>query len=196
MRNIITISRPFGAGGGVIGRKVADRLGYYYCDRDIIIQSAMKSTQLAPEDFREYDEKLPISLGFGQSLFEFYNRPTSDKIFEAQREAIISIGEKRNCVIVGRNSNIILKEFDHSLHVFVTASDYFRINLLKERMPGATESEIRARMRSVDKARKKSCSYYTHTAFGDAAQYDLCLKSSKLGIDKCVDVICDLAQTI
>ena len=41
MRNIITISRPFGAGGGVIGRKVADRLGYYYCDRDIIIQSAM-----------------------------------------------------------------------------------------------------------------------------------------------------------
>ena len=80
--------------------------------------------------------------------------------------------------------------------IFADLPVFFRINLLKDRIPDATESEIRARMRSVDKARKKSCSYYTHTAFGDAAQYDLCLMSSKLGIDKCVDVICDLAQTV
>ena len=40
MKNIITISRLFGAGGGQIGRAVAERLGYYYCDKDIIIQSA------------------------------------------------------------------------------------------------------------------------------------------------------------
>lgn len=194
MKNIITISRPFGAGGGAIGRAVADRLGYYYCDRDIIIQSAMKASHLEIEYFREYDERLPLSLGFGQSLFEFYNRPTSDKIFEAQREAILSIGEQRNCVIVGRNSNVILKEFDHSLHVFITASDYFRINHLKERMPDSTEKEIRDRMKSVDKARRKSCAYYTHTEFGSASEYDLCLKSSTLGIDKCVDIICDIAR--
>ena len=193
MRNIITISRPFGAGGGSIGRKVADRLGYYYCDKDIILQSALKSSHLEIDYFRKYDEKLPHNMGFGQSLFEFYNRPTSEKILEAQKEAILSIGEKRNCVIVGRNSNVFLKEFDHSLHVFITASDYFRIKNLKERMPDSTEREIKERMRSVDKARRKACAYYTHTEFGDANQYDLCLKSSTLGIDKCVDIICDIA---
>jgi len=194
MKNIITISRSFGSGGGQIGRKVADRLGFYYCDRDIILQSALKSSHLEIDYFREYDEKLPFSMGFGQSLFDFYNRPTSDKIFEAQREAILSIGERRNCVIVGRNSNFILKEFDHSLHVFVSASDYFRVNHLKSRMPDASEAEIKEKMRSVDKARKKSCAYYTRTEFGQASQYDLCLKSSTLGIDKCVDIICDLAE--
>lgn len=195
MKNIITISRLFGAGGGQIGRAVAERLGYYYCDKDIIIQSALKSDHLEIEYFREYDERLPLSLGFGQSLFEFYNKPTSDKIFEAQKKAILTIGEKRNCVIVGRNSNVILKEFDHSLHVFISASDFFRIKNLKERMPDSTEKEIKEKMKTVDKARRKSCAHYTGTEFGAASQYDLCLKSSTLGIEKCVDIICEIAQS-
>ena len=33
MKKIITISREFGAGGGEIGRKVAERLGYHYYDK-------------------------------------------------------------------------------------------------------------------------------------------------------------------
>ncbi len=194
MKNIITISRMFGAGGGIIGREVANRLGYYYCDRDIILQSAMKSGHLEPQYLREYDEKLPRSFGFGQSLFDFYNRPLSERIFEAQKKAILSIGEKRNCVIVGRNSNVILKEFDHTLHVFVSATDFFRVRNLKNHMPESTEKEIREKMKSVDKARSKSCAYYTDTRFGDAKEYDLCLKSSTLGIDKCIDIICQIAQ--
>lgn len=197
MRNIITISRPFGAGGGQIGKAVAQRLGYYYCDRDIIIQSALKSSRLSNlevEYFREYDEKIPLDFGFGQSLFDFYNRPMSDKIFEAQKEAILEIGDQRNCVIVGRNSNVILKEFDHSLHVFITATDFFRINNLRSQMPDCSDKEILEKIRSVDKARKRACAHYTKTEFGAASEYDLCLKSSTLGIDRCIDIICELAQ--
>ena len=36
MKKIITISREFGAGGGEIGRKVAERLGYHYYDKDFV----------------------------------------------------------------------------------------------------------------------------------------------------------------
>ena len=32
MKKIITISREFGAGGGQIGKAVAERLGYFYLD--------------------------------------------------------------------------------------------------------------------------------------------------------------------
>ena len=46
MKKIITISREFGAGGGQIGKAVADRLGYYYLDKDMIIRSAMESSNL------------------------------------------------------------------------------------------------------------------------------------------------------
>ncbi|MCR5674779.1 MAG: cytidylate kinase-like family protein [Lachnospiraceae bacterium] len=194
MKKIITISREFGAGGSQIGTAVAKRLGYYYMDKDFIIRSAVESSDLTPQDFRIYDEKVPANFGFGQSLFNFYNKPLDVRLFEAQRTAIIKAAEAGNCVIVGRNANIILKEFDYTLHVFVAASQYFKLNNLRGKMPDVADDKILERMRDVDKTRRKYCSYYTHTEFGNAAHYDLCLKSSSLGIDACVDIICKLAS--
>lgn len=194
MKKIITISREFGAGGGQIGQAVAKKLGYYYLDKDMIIRSAMESSNLSPEEFRMYDERVPHDFGFGQSLFDFYNKPLNERLFAAQRSAILKAGEKGNCVIVGRNANVILKEFDYSLHVFVAASQYFRLQNLKEKMPDYSEEKILEEMKAVDKARRKYCAYYTNTEFGKADYYDLCLKSSTLGIDACVDIICDLAE--
>lgn len=194
MKKIITISRKFGAGGGQIGKAVANRLGYYYLDKDMIIRSAMESSGLTPEDFRTYDEKVPFDFGLGQSLFDFYNKPLNERLFEAQKDAIKKVGEKGKCVIVGRNANVILKEYDYSLHVFITATQYFRLQNLKNQMPGYSESKILEEMKSVDKARRKYCTYYTNTEFGNADYYDLTLKSSTLGIDTCVDIICRLAE--
>ncbi len=54
MKNIITISRQFGAGGSSIGRKVADRLGYYYCDKDMIIRAALESGTLTIITTKEF----------------------------------------------------------------------------------------------------------------------------------------------
>ncbi len=194
MKKIITISREFGAGGGQIGKAVAQRLGYYYLDKDMIIRSAMESSSLTAADFRTYDEKVPFDFGFGQSLFDFYNKPLNERLFAAQREAILKAGEKGNCVIVGRNANVILKEFDYSLHVFVAATQYFRLQNLKSKMPDYSESKILEEMKSVDKTRRKYCTYYTNTEFGHADYYDLTLKSSTLGIDTCVDIICNIAS--
>ena len=194
MKKIITISREFGAGGGQIGRAVADRLGYYYMDKDMIVRAAMESTNLTPSDFRKWDERVPLNLGFGQSLFDFYNKPLNEKLFEAQREAIRKAAEKGNCVIVGRNANVVLQEYEKCLHVFVSATPYFKVKNLKNQMPDYSEAKILNQMKAVDKARAKYCSYYTNTEFGKAEYYDLCLKSSTLGIPKCVDVICALAQ--
>ena len=194
MKNIITISREFGAGGGQIGKKVARRMGFYYMDKDVILRSAMESEGLTPDEIRRYDEKVPFDFGFGQSLFDFYNRPLDERLFEAQRKAISRQAEKGNCVIVGRNANYVLKEFDHSLHVFISASTRFKLNNLKDKMPDFSDDKILDEMKSVDKKRRKYCLYYTNTEFGAAEYYDLCLRSSSLGIDRCVDIICSLCQ--
>lgn len=193
MKKIITISREFGANGGTIGVKVAERLGYEYYDKEIILQAA-RDSNLDVESLQRWDEKVPLDFGFAQSLFDFYNKPLNEKLFMAQKKVIRRIGEKGRCVIVGRNANSILKEFDHTLHVFIHAQSYARIQHLKEKMPDATESQIIERMKSVDRIRKKYCAYYTDTIFGMAEYYDLCLNSSQLGIDTCVDVICQLAE--
>ncbi len=194
MKTIITISRQFGAGGGQLGRKVADALGFYYMDKDIILRSAIESEGLTPDEVRRYDEKVPFDFGFGQSLFDFYNRPLDERLFEAQKKAIMKAAEKGRCVIVGRNANYVLKEFDNSFHVFVSASMKFRLDNLKSRMPDMSDAQIIEKMKDVDKKRKKYCTYYTNTKFGNAEYYDMCIKVSSIGIDKAASILCSIAE--
>ena len=193
MKRIITISREFGASGGTIGQAVARRLGYEYYDKEIILRSARESN-LDVASLEKWDEKIPMNFGFAQSLFDFYNKPLNEKLFDAQKKVIRDIGEKGNCVIVGRNANAILGEYDQALHIFIHAHPYWRLQHLKTKMPNEPDAKIMDRMKQVDKKRKKYCAYYTNTIFGMSEYYDLCLNSSKLGIDACVDLICELAQ--
>ncbi|MBR5637590.1 MAG: cytidylate kinase-like family protein, partial [Pseudobutyrivibrio sp.] len=186
MKNIITISRQFGAGGSTIGMAVAEELGYYYCDKDMIVRAAIESGNLSPDEIRYYDEKVPAEFGFGQSLFDFYNKPLDERLFNAQREAIRKLAEKGNCVIVGRNANIVLKEFDKTLHVFVSADLPFRLRRMMAKMPDVPEEKVLDRIASVDKARKRYCKHYTHTEFGNSAYYDLAVKSSTLGLENSI----------
>ncbi len=193
MKKIITISREFGAGGGEIGRKVAKALDYEYFDKEIILKAARESN-IDVERMLRWDEKVPMNFGFAQSLFDFYNKPLSEKLFDALQQIIKEIGEKGNCVIVGRNANSILKEFDYGLHVFVYAEPYWRLERMKTKMPDATQAKISEQIRVIDKMRKRYCSYYTNTEFGVSDYYDLCLKTSTLGIDQCAEIICSLAK--
>lgn len=193
MKKIITISREFGAGGSAVGTAVAERLHYQFYDKAIILRTA-KESNIDIAQMNKWDERVPANFSFAQSLFDFYNKPLNEKLFEAQKEVIRRIGEHGNCVIVGRNANTILKEFDNTLHVFVHASPYWRIQNMKAKMPDTSEAKISENLRSIDKARRKYCSYYTNTEFGEASYYDLSLNTGTLGIDRCIDIICELAE--
>ena len=104
MRKVITIAREFGAGGGEIGRRVAKELGIQFYDKDIILRTALANPKLDPEDVRRWDERVPSSFGFAQSLFDFYNKPLDERLWQAQRDAIREMANHESCVIVGRNS--------------------------------------------------------------------------------------------
>lgn len=195
MKKIITISREFGAGGGEIGKLVAKALNFEYYAKEIILEAARESN-VDVESLLKWDEKVPMNFGFAQSLFDFYNKPLNEKLFAIQQQVIKDVGEKGNCVIVGRNANTILKEFDHGLHVFIYADPNWRIERMKKKMPDQAEDKISEQIRAIDKTRKKYCSYYTNSEFGVADYYDICLNTSTLGIDTCVDIICNLAKHV
>lgn len=188
MKKIITISREFGAGGSSIGEKLARELGYEYYNKELILTAARESN-LDVDSLVEWDEKIPISFGFAQSLFDFYNRPLSEQIFNAQKKVIRMFAQKGSCVILGRNANHILREYDNTLHIFIHADFNWRLERMKKKMPGVSESKVIEDMKTADKARAKYCSFHTNTVFGAADNYDLCLNSSKLGIDKCIEII-------
>ncbi|MCR5612314.1 cytidylate kinase-like family protein [Treponema sp.] len=194
MKKIITISREFGAAGGTIGKAVAERLGYEYFDKELIIRAA-RDANLDIEKMVKVDERAPLTFGFGQSLFELYSSPVEERFYESQKNVIKKIGEHGKCVIVGRNANSILAEYDDSFHVFIHATPYWRLRYLKnDKMKDFSEEKISEQIKNIDKARKKFCSYFTNKEFGLASSYDLSLSSSSLGVEKCIDLICDAVK--
>lgn len=196
MKKIITIGREYGAAGSTIGRKVAEELGIAYYDRDLILKTAEASSHLTAEDIRKWDEKVPREYGIAQSLFNFYARPLSEQIWNAQVEAIRKTAEKESCVIVGRNADYILRGFDHTLRVFIYADKEWRIQHMCELQPELSYQEVEAQLQTVDKARRHYCKHYTGQKYGFAGNYDLSFNVSRIGIEKVTKIILDVAKTI
>ena len=51
-------------------------------------------------------------------------------------------------------------------------------------------------MRKEDKKRAEYYNFYTYKNWGHSTSYDLCLNSSILGIDKCVEIIADHIKNV
>lgn len=196
MRKIITIGREFGAGGGEIGRRVAKELGLPFYDKDIILRTAIASRKLNPEQVRKWDERVPSSFGFAQSLFDFYNKPLDEELWSAQKDAIREMANKESCVIVGRNGDYILREFDHCLSVFVHAGFQWRVKRMAGMMPNTSIDQVMADVKQADKARKRYCEYYTGKTYGDARNFDLTLNTEKIGIERAIQLVLAAAEDI
>ena len=111
-----------------------------------------------------------------------------DQINAYQTELIQELAKKGSCVIVGRCADYILQERRDCFHVFITGELPDRAARVTEEHGIAADA---ARSHVKDRDRRRS-SYYRHITdqvWGMAANYDLCLNSSKLGIDRCVDLI-------
>lgn len=195
MSKVITISREYGAGGTTIGKAVANKLGIEFLDKALILTTAYEA-QVDIKSVFKLDEMAPSAGKFSKGILDFYNRPLNDKLFEAQSEVIKLFAERGDCVIVGRNANSIIRNHENTLHVFLSGSLPYRREMMmkKEMYQGVSEAKMTELINTVDKRRAKYCDYYTDTTFGDARNYDLCLDVSRLGIDKCIDIICDLAR--
>lgn len=193
MKKIITISREFGAGGGEIGRKLAQSLDFDYYDKELILMAAARSN-MDVSSLIEWDEKVPVNFGFAQSLFNFYNKPMSEKLYEAQTKVIREIGEKGRCVIVGRNAGAILREFDHTLNIYIHADFTWRLNRMKGKMEVSSDAQAAERIHAIDRARRKYAEYFTHRDMAEVDLYDIMLNSSRLGTDACVETILQLVK--
>lgn len=198
-KKIITISRQFGSGGRTIAKQLAEKLGYDYYDKEIIDKVALESG-FSKDYVAELGEHAPGKTTFSYG-FEAQGVPgimngmsTLDFLWCIQRKVICDIASKdRPCVIVGRNADYILRDRDDVLNVFIHADEEFR----KERIVklyGESDVKPEKRLADKDKKRKSNYKHYTDREWGFSTNYDICLDSGKLGIDKCVEIIEDLAK--
>ena len=198
VKRIITISREFGSGGRTIARRVAEELGIPFYDKESVDQIALESG-FAPNFIEEHGEHAPgktrLSYAFApQGVPGIMNGlSAADFLWNIQCGVILQLAEKGPCVIVGRNADYILKDRPDVLDVYIHADTEFKAERIV-RLYGESERSPAQRLAEKDKRRRVNYEHYTGRTWGAAQNYEMCLCSSKLGIDQCVKIIVEAAR--
>lgn len=193
---IITIARQYGSGGKTIGHMLAENLGINCYNREIL-RLASDDSGIREELFNQADERLRNSPLFASSTRVYRGGlitpdkdgfVSPDNLFNYQAKIIKELAEKESCVIIGRCADFVLKDCTNVMSVFIHAPKEYCIRRGMERN-SMSEKEMEKFIAKTDKYRGDFYHYYTGRTWNDARNYDLCLDSSKLGFDKCVDAI-------
>ena len=190
-KRIITISREFGSGGRFIGEEVAQQLGIAYYSENIIDQIAQQSG-LSPEYIEENAELSPKKglFAYAFSGRDITGKSVDDMLYEAQRKVILEIAEKEPCVMIGRNTDFILKDRDDVLNVFIHGDMPEKIKRICK-LYNVTEDGAVKLIKDTDKRRRINYNFYTEQKWGMARNYTLSLNSSQLGYARCKKMIMD-----
>ena len=196
---VISISREFGSGGRLIGKRLAARLGIPCYDRTIIQKTAEKSG-LSPDFIARAEERsrsrfhLSVTpAGMGSPAIAHQDVPVSHQAFFAQAEVIRELADEGPCVIVGRCGDYVLGERPECLKVFIHANLPSRAARCVEEYH-LSETDISKHILQMDKGRANYYGYFTGHRWGDMRRYDLTVNSSTAGIEGSVELICALVR--
>lgn len=192
---VITIARQYGSGGRTVGQMLAKELGVEYYDKDLIIKASEESG-INIALFADADEK-------SKNIFKRFKKKNyggevlspSDKnfnseenLFNYQAKIIRELAEKESCIIIGRAADYILKDRDDVISVFVHAPQWFLLEQAGKKV-SKKGKDLEKYIAKIDKERAEYYKNHTGREWTDARNYDLCLDSSKLGFEKCVEEI-------
>lgn len=194
---VITIGREYGSGGKYIGERLAQELGLKFYDKEIL-ERLSKEENINIDLLKNVDESnknsfwytlAMASMSMSDSVNSLTDLPMSDKYFVATSRLIEKIAKEDNCVIIGRCSNIILKNNPNVINIFTYSSnEQFKI---KRKVEFAKLEEKKAikMMQKKDKERAAYYQYYTNEKWGERSGYDLLIDTSKIGVEGAVNLI-------
>lgn len=199
---IITISREFGSGGRELGKRLADILACDYYDKEII--GAVAANKGLDTDYTETILERPtwktVPLHFRCS-FSSVNVMQSKQMMQTsllleQKRVIEAIAQAgRDCVIVGRNADVLLKKY-HPFCIFVCAEMDIKIQRCIERAGSneiLTHQEIKRKIRSIDKGRRQTRDIIAGSPWGECGAYHLTVNTTGWDIKELAPAVADFA---
>lgn len=194
---IITISRQYGSQGREVGQEIAKRLGIPYYDRELI-SLASKESGFSEDLFEQLDRRATNSFLYSLTVFGpagVNGLSLTDQLYVTQRNIIRKVASEGSCVIVGRCADYILRKEPELYNFFIKAPMEARLAHAKGD-PRVPEDATKETIEKLDKQRAAYYNFYTGQVWGNVANYDMCLDSSRLGIPKTVDMILDYIETV
>ena len=211
MKKIITISREYGSGGRLIGKLVAESLGYDFYDKEIIDMASQESG-LSPDFIKKTEQNLSSGFLYNLLLGSSYSGtangassingtqmlPLADQVFNAERKVILDLAKKGNCVIVGRCADYILNTSDEIdskslLNVFIYGNLEEKLKRIED-LYKEPEQAAKKTIQQIDKRRANHYNTFTEATWGDRKNYDIMINSSTAGIEETARLISEIAK--
>ncbi len=187
---VITVSREYGSGGRYVGRLIADKLGIKFYDKEIITKLA-EATGLSEEYIENNEQKRDASAILNNGFY--MGLDNADELFVKETELIKELAAKDSCVIIGRCADFILKDEKNVIKVFVYSGMEDKIKRATQ-IYGYEEDKAKKEIERIDKLRANHYKHYTDKDWKDFSNYDICINSDLLGVEKSADVICDMVK--
>lgn len=203
---IITIARPFGAGGQTLGERVSNRLGFRLVHEEMVNAVAEKA-QVSPDWVRSVEaERGNRVLNFFGNLVSptFVERLMDDEkkgyinediYVEALQDVMWEITRETDAVIIGRGGQYLLHEHPQAVHVLLIADTEYRVGFVKKKFD-LTEDRARQIVSRGDRRRNNFYKKIGHKDFDDASLYTVVLNMAHVTLQQAEDVIVRLAQDL
>ena len=199
---IITVSRQFGSGGRELGKRLSDRLGWDYYDKEII-DTLAEAQGLDPEYVRRrlsghgwHSVQLTYRNSFSHLMFD---PGSATRLLVQEREIILEIAEAGNdCIIVGRDADIILQDY-RPFRVAVCADRESRLRrcmAYEEKKPPEsrlTEREVLRNIRRIDRNRRRTREILSGKSHGDPSAFDLTVNAGSWAMKDLAGAVADFA---
>jgi len=203
MINIVTIEREYGCGGGEIAQRLATQLGWKLWDQ-LLTEEIAKLAE-CPKAVVEVREERTDPLYY--RLFKSFLRGSYEGSLNAHKlklvdsESISKITERvvqnaakiGNSVIVGRGSQIFLRNRQDTLRVFLYAPREAKLRRLLAR--GKSESEAEQLVDSVDRERADFIQKYFRVEWPSRAIYHAMINTA-IGNEAVVHMILELMKIV
>jgi len=183
--NVITITREYGAGGGEVARRLAERLGWEVLDRELLHQAA-EIEHMPDAEVDRLDEKA-ISMAD-----RFRLHPPHQKYLHGLTEAARQAAQRGNVILVGRGARHLLGDMPDVFHLRLVAPREWRAERMAK-LEGWSLEEARARCLEVDRTRELFARYFFGEAAAQPAQYDLVVNTARVSLE---DVRCVVAAVV
>jgi cytidylate kinase len=186
MFKIITVEREYGCGGGEIAKHLSERLGWKLWDHVLTEEIARLAncTKAAVEQREERTDPLYYRLfkSFLRGSYEGsinahkLNLVDSENILKMTERVVQHAAKKGECVIVGRGSQLFLKDRSDTFRVFLYAPREDKVRRLLTR--GKSEKDALDLVDTVDRERAGFIEKYFHVEWPDRAVYQVMINTA------------------
>lgn len=183
---IITIAREYGSGGHEIGQKLAEELGIKFYDKNLLEEIA-SGKNVDTEKLLKYDE-IPHNFYTTRSVRGYSNSPEQNVAYMQFDFLKKQAEEGKSFIVVGRCGSYVLRNHPNVVTVFVMGDYESKLVRIMD-LYHLSAKDAAVAIVKKDKYRRNYNNHYSDFKWGDSRNYDMCLNTTKIGVDGGVEVM-------